>query len=100
MDPTHAFGFSVMSIVRAIIATILATTLGIGIIIAELDETVLNVATAEVTQETVDTLAAESGPLNFDSTFLLLTAAIIILIVPDAIAYFRRRKAPEKEGPE
>ncbi len=89
-------GYPLMSVVRAIVATVLATTLAIGIVLAELDEAAINVAAdAGASQEALEVLAEESGPLNFDSTFLLLTTAIIILVVPDAIAYFRRRKSPE-----
>ena len=98
-----------MVVVRAIVATVLATTLAIGIVLAELDEAayrgvlqyaVDSSATSQDVIDALDILAESTGPLNFDSTFLLLTAAIIVLVVPDAIAYFRRKHNPSPASEE
>lgn len=82
-----------MQYARAVIAAVLATGLVIIVITQEVATSVFGIAFPDAV---IDSDAA----FSLDATFLLLVAAIIILVVPDAIAYFRRKKESEKEGPE
>lgn len=71
-----------MQYARAVIAAVLATGL---VIITFVDET------GQLSEVRVE------DSTFFDPTFLLLVAAIIILTVPDAIAYLRRKPAGRDE---
>lgn len=71
-----------MEFARAIIAAVLATGLVVIVVLQEI--------------ATRDDLVRDDG-LIIDGTFALLLVAIIILVVPDAIAYFKRKKGTLSE---
>lgn len=84
-----------MQYARAVIAAVLATGLVVIVIVQELATSVFTIAFPEAVID-----LDEGGGLIFDATFLLLVVSIIILTVPDAIAYVRRKKLPEPPDEE
>jgi hypothetical protein len=68
---------------RAVIASVLATGLTIIVVLQEIGD--------------VDRVNRSEDGIIIDGTFALLLVAIIILTVPDAIAYFRSKKEDTKE---
>lgn len=76
---------SLMQYARAVIAAVLATGLVIIVFIQE-------------SSDFGDGSAAVDDAL--DPTFLLLALAIILLTIPDALAYIRRKQEPEDKEDE
>ena len=73
-----------MAYARAVIAAVLATGLVVIVVLQEI-------------ADAPDSIERSENGLVIDGTFALLMIAVIILTVPDAIAYFKHRKLPEKE---
>ena len=85
-----------MPVVRAIIATILTTSLVGIVLLDELTDAILRSGVVQSDDEVfrknfLETVAGQ-GAWAFDPTFLLLIGTIIILVVPDAIAVLMRRR--------
>lgn len=86
-----------MAYARAVIAAVLSTGLVIIVIIQEALSSQFWVAVGmdPAAIAAMESAAASSDPFRVDSTFLLLSIAIIILTVPDALGYWRRNRNKE-----